>query len=128
MVRRGEASSGVRQRARWSRGRWLGLLIAFALVIYPAIGKLVGHDYPASPTFGLPCPTTIFTVGVLLLTKATTPRWVYVAPVLWSMIGSAAAFLLGVYQDLGLLVAGFVALWAMFSSAGRGQARLHVVS
>jgi len=46
---------------------WLGgLLIAFSLVIYPLIGYLFGHRYPAMPTFGLPCPTTISTLGILM--------------------------------------------------------------
>lgn len=91
--------------------------MAFALVVYPALGVLVGHRYPASPTFGLPCPTTIFTVSVLLLTASDTPRWVYVAPVVWSVIGASAAFILGVYQDLGLVVSGLAAAWAMFAGA-----------
>lgn len=99
------------------RGLFGWLLMAFALVVYPAMGVLVGHRYPAFPTFGLPCPTTIFTVGVLLLTTSDTPRWVYVAPVAWSVIGASAAFLLGVYQDLGLVVSGLAAAWAMFAGA-----------
>ncbi len=40
--------------------------ILFALLIYPLISYYLGHIYPASPTFGLPCPTTIFTFGILL--------------------------------------------------------------
>lgn len=35
---------------------------------------------------------------------------VLVVPLLWAAVGSTAAFTLGVYQDLGLLVAGLVAL------------------
>lgn len=81
--------------------------------MYPALGKLVGHDYPAAPTFGLPCPTTIFTVGILMLTTSGTPRLAYAAPVLWAAVGSSAAFLLGVYQDLSLVVAAGAAAWAM---------------
>src|SRR5688572_18008950 len=46
---------------------WLGaLLVIFALIIYPILGYVLGHFYPASPTFGLPCPTTIFTLGILM--------------------------------------------------------------
>jgi hypothetical protein len=106
------------------RGLFGWVLIAFALVVYPALGVLVGHHYPASPTFGLPCPTTIFTVGVLLLTTPDTPRWVFVVPVIWSAIGASAAFLLGVYQDLGLVVSGLAAAWAMFSDARSGPPEL----
>jgi hypothetical protein len=97
------------------RGTFGWVLIAFALVVYPALGVLVGHRYPAFPTFGLPCPTTVFTVGVLLLMRAETPRSVYAAALIWSVIGASAAFLLGVYQDLGLVASGLAAAWAMRS-------------
>jgi hypothetical protein len=97
---------GVRGWAAWT-------LIAFALVVYPLLGYLLGHRYPAIPTFGLPCPTTIFTLGMLLFSKAPLPRSVFVVPLLWAAVGSIAAFQLGVLQDLGLLVAGLVGLAAV---------------
>jgi hypothetical protein len=87
------------------------VLVAFSLVIYPILAELLGHGYPAMPTFGLPCPTTIFTIGVLCFLTTPFPRYILVAPILWSAVGSQAAFLLGVYQDLGLLVAGIVAAY-----------------
>ena len=43
------------------------VLIAYALVGYPLIGSLAGQTYPTVVTLGLPCPTTIFTIGVLLI-------------------------------------------------------------
>jgi hypothetical protein len=51
------------------RGWTGGLLIIFSLIIYPLLGLLFGHRYPTMPTFGLPCPTTIFTIGVLLFAE-----------------------------------------------------------
>ena len=84
--------------------RLLGVfVVAFALIGYPLIGALVGHRYPSAPTFGVPCPTTIFTFGILLMARPPVPRVVLVAPVLWALIGSVAAFSLGVTQDLSLL-------------------------
>lgn len=110
----GVVKQDIRIEAHPSGKTALGwLLIVFALAVYPALGKLVGHDYPAAPTFGLPCPTTIFTVGILMLTTSGTPRLAYAAPVLWAAVGSSAAFLLGVYQDLSLVVAAGAAAWAM---------------
>lgn len=85
-------------------------LIAFGLIIYPIISWKFGHSYPAMPTFGLPCPNTIFTIGLLCFLSKPYPWYVWLAPVLWSAVGSQAAFLLGVYQDLGLLVAGVIGL------------------
>ena len=101
-----DAAPGARGILGWG-------LIGFALLVYPMLGLWAGHAYPATPTFGLPCPTTLFTVGVLLLTTGT-PRAVYIAPLLWTIVGASAAFLLGVHQDLSLLVAGAAALWALW--------------
>lgn len=99
------------RRARFAAGRgWRQLagaaLIAFALAAYPLWGHLAGHRYPAVPVFGVaPCPTTIFTIGMLLLGQG---RWVTAAlaiPALWSAVGGSAAVLLGVPQDYGLIAA-----------------------
>jgi hypothetical protein len=89
----------------------LGLaLVLYALLAYPIWSSLSGHAYPRLPTFGLPCPTTIFTVGMLSLARGRLSRLVFVAPVLWCVIGLQAAFLLDVVPDLGLGVAGLIAL------------------
>ena len=92
------------------------LLVAFALVVYPVWSVYAGHRYPELPTFGLPCPTTIFTIGILALTVRPYPRSPLVVPVVWSFVGGQAAFLLGVPQDAGLLVAGLVVLVLMARS------------
>lgn len=86
------------------------LLIVFALVVYPTWSIYAGHYYPNLVTFGLPCPTTIFTIGLFAFTVRPYPRSPLVVPVLWSLIGGQAAFLLGVPQDIGLLVAGVVGI------------------
>jgi len=91
-------------------------LIAYALVGYPVLGTLLGSAYPRSPTFGLPCPTTIFTLGILLFAVRPVPRFVFVVPLLWSAIGSFAAFSLGVGQDVGLLVAAAIVVPALVSN------------
>ena len=95
--------SGWRMQAGW------GLLI-FAWFIYPAWTYLAGHRYPAVPTFGLPCPTTIFTIGLLAFLVAPYPRSPLFVPVLWCFVSSQAAFLFNVPPDLGLVVAGGVGI------------------
>lgn len=93
------------------------LMMLFALFGYPVVGFLAGHSYPAVPLFGVaPCPTVIFTIGVLLVAGARATRWLLVIPVIWSAIGGSAAFLLGVPQDYGLAVSGAVALALMLST------------
>lgn len=87
------------------------LLMLFALVGYPALGFLAGHRYPAVPMFGIaPCPTTIFTIGLLMLGDWKVARWLLIVPVLWSFVGGSAAVLLDVPQDYALIVSGILVL------------------
>ena len=86
------------------------VLLAYALIVYPLLGIAFGHSYPQSPTFGLPCPTTIFTFGLLLWCDRRMPWWLLIIPVLWSLIGTIAALKLGVTEDLGLQVAAVTAV------------------
>lgn len=82
------------------------ILILFAIFIYPLLGYRAGHIYPAAPTFSLPCPTTIFTMAMLLWTDKKLPYGIILIPVTWSLIGFTAAISLGMKEDIGLLVAG----------------------
>jgi hypothetical protein len=109
--------AGVVQRrlsfAPWGNA-WAPLawgLIAYSLA-YPFINAIDHLSLLRIPTFGLPCPTTIFTAGVLML--ATPRSWrLSIVPVIWSAIGGSAAFQLGVHADVVLPIAG-IAL-AIFS-------------
>jgi len=88
---------------------WLGVaVILFALVGYPLIGYFNRHIFPAAPTFGLPCPTTIFTFGVLLLSQKRLPVLLYVIPLLWSLIGFTAALKLGIIEDVSLPIVAVI--------------------
>lgn len=91
---------------------WLGLaFVAYAAVLYPLIGSVTGHSYPAMPMFGVtPCPVTIFTFGMLLAAVPPLSRWLLVIPFVWSLIGGSAAILLHVPQDWLLLVSGLIAV------------------
>lgn len=85
-------------------------LILYALAIYPLLGLLAGHAYPRGPTFGVtPCPNAIFSFGLLLLTDRPVPRWLLPIPLLWSLVGLAAATSLGMIEDLPLPAAGVLA-------------------
>jgi hypothetical protein len=82
--------------------------VAYALVGYPLVGILLGHTYPKSPTFGVPCPTTIFTFGVLMCSSQRISVFVLLIPFLWSIVGFSAAFHLAIYEDIGLILSGIV--------------------
>ncbi len=108
----------------WTRGwrAYSGLaLVVTALLIYPVWSWYRGHPYPLLPTFGLPCPTTIFTIGLLAFLVPPYPRSPFIIPLLWCLIGVQAAFLLGVAQDITLLVAAAVGVILM----SRAKAPLH---
>jgi hypothetical protein len=81
------------------------LLIVYALVLYPVIGYALGRRYPSTPTFGLPCPTTIFTLGLFAWSVRPIPWAILVVPIAWAVIGTSAVLQLGVLEDLGLPIA-----------------------
>lgn len=101
--------------------RWLGwAFVVYAAIVYPLLGIWMGHRYPEMPMFGItPCPVTIFTFGMLLLTTTPVPRRLLAIPLLWSLIGGSAAFLLGVPQDWLLLFSGIATLLVLRSGRGR---------
>ena len=89
-------------RNAWAPVAWG--LVAYSLV-YPAINAAQHLSVVRIPTFGVPCPTMIFTAGMLML--ATPRSWrLSLVPVIWSLIGGSAAFLLGVHADYALPLAG----------------------
>jgi hypothetical protein len=83
------------------------LFVLYAMVVYPLLSHTLGHGYPKAPMFGVaPCPTTIFTFGVLLWADRKVPVLFFIIPLVWSVIGFFAAISLGITEDIGLLVAG----------------------
>jgi hypothetical protein len=102
---------------------------AYAFIAYPYLGFLAGHRYPATPTFGVPCPTTILTLGILGFAVRGPSRLLLVVPLLWSALGGYAAFRLGVPQDFGLLAAGVITvaslLWRGPDPYDAGRALQH---
>jgi len=92
------------------RSRMGLVMVAFSAVVYPVLGATFGHGYPNGPVFGLtPCPLVIFTFGMLLLTERSLPKYLVLVPLAWALIGSTAAFALGIREDTGLLVTGILA-------------------
>jgi hypothetical protein len=99
-------------RSAWTPFGWL--LVAYAL-LYPLINAVEHGSVLRIPAFGVPCPTTIFTAGLLVL-ATSGPRALAIVPIAWAAIGGSAAFLLGVSADYALPVAG--AALAVFELRG----------
>jgi Family of unknown function (DUF6064) len=86
--------------------RMLGAGLAAYALAYPFLTLALGHSYPDAPTFGVPCPTTIMTIGVLMTARGGAPPILGIVPALWGFIGGSAAVTLNVPTDYVLLGAG----------------------
>jgi hypothetical protein len=101
-----------------------GLLIAYALAIYPLLGIYFGHGYPKAPLFGVaPCPTAIFTCGLLLWTGGRAPKYLLAVPLLWAALATPAAIGQGVIEDAMLPVAALLATGLLFWRDRAGDVR-----
>ena len=85
---------------------FVGLGLSVYALAYPLLSLLFGHEYPRMPTFGVPCPTTLLTAGLLLIAELPLNRWLAIIPITWSVVGGSAAVFLGVPADLMLFGAG----------------------
>jgi hypothetical protein len=114
--------AGLAFKSEWTgTRRAFGLvLVAYAGVLYPLLGRVAGHPWAEIPTFGVtPCPMTIFTFGVLLMASSPVPWWLLVIPVLWAVVGGSAAVLLEVPQDWMLLGGGLAAAAVLIPQSRR---------
>ena len=85
------------------------LLILYALTIYPIIGTLSGHEFPGGPIFGVaPCPVCIFTFDIFMMTRRRIPVYIFVFPLIWSILGIYAAIRMNVFADLVMAFAGVI--------------------
>jgi apolipoprotein N-acyltransferase len=96
------------------------VLMAYALILYPVLGSLWGHRYPTSPTFGVPCPTTIFTLGLIVWAGASIPHRLLIVPFAWAIVGTSAAAYLGMAEDFGLLGAAILTAGTLVGARHRG--------
>ena len=77
----------------------------------------------AGPMFGVaPCPTTIFTIGMLLLARGKWVARLSIIPILWSLVGLAASWQLGIPEDFGLPVVGICLVIALILEKPRAPA------
>ena len=124
----GVSKTQLRFGARAGSSPVLGwALVAYAMALYPLVGLVSGHRQGELPAFGItPCPLTLFTIGLFLLATAPVPvpRRLLVIPIIWSLIGGSAAFLLDVPQDWPLLFSG-VAIVLVLWREHRRTASLH---
>jgi hypothetical protein len=105
------AIDGSGLRVTWGRRPHQVLSVVFCAyaVLYPFACLATGLRWPRMPSFGVPCPTTLLTVGLLLGLAPKRHRGLSVIPVLWCLVGGSASIVLGIRPDL-MLLAGAVLL------------------
>jgi hypothetical protein len=82
------------------------LFVLYAIIGYQVFGYYLGHIYPKFFAVGLvPCPTTIFTIGVFLMMNTKIPIKYVAIPFVISLGGFLAAYN-GIYEDIGLIILG----------------------
>jgi hypothetical protein len=117
--------AGRRRRLEYFSTRGPVPTVGVALIVfsflYPFL-SVMSHPYPATPTYGVPCPTAILTMGVFLTTRGGVPFTLALVPALWGLVGGSAAVLLGVPVDYVLLVAGLVLISRFIPSPVRAAA------
>jgi len=89
----------------------LSLVFCVYALAYPLLALATGLHWPRMPSFGVPCPTTLLTVGLLLGLGPRRLRGLSVIPWLWCLVGGSAAGLLGIRPDLMLLLGALVLAW-----------------
>lgn len=99
---------------------WIAMgLVIFLFVIYDLIAGIFDRDWPASAELGVaPTPTTIVTLGFLMLLQPRAPWHLLAIPLLWCLTGAAYGWFLGIYEDLSLLPAAVMAV--AMRRTGRG--------
>lgn len=107
----GVRNGRIELRLRNDPAGWIGsAAIVYALIVYPIWSSLAGHGFPELPTFGAPCPTTIFAFGLLLWAQRPFPHYLFIIPGLWALVGTTAATSLGMLPDYGLAFFAIAAL------------------
>ncbi len=87
------------------------VLIVYAMFGYQALEYLLDRGYPEILSFGMfPCPTVIFSLGILLWTKTKIPSYILLFPILTALSGFIPAFMIGIVEDIGLIISGILAL------------------
>jgi hypothetical protein len=84
------------------------IMIIYALIGYPLIGYVTGRGPDHLLYTGMmPCPTAIFTLGLLLWAEKPIPKIVFVIPVVYALTGFVPV-ILGIVEDIGLIAGGIL--------------------
>jgi hypothetical protein len=112
---RNRFSSQTKQPFQFYTGYFLAV---YGIVLYPLINYFPEGSIAKTIAFGLPCPTTIFTFGLLLIYAKHLPRYLIIIPTLWAFLGISAALNFGVYQDFVMILAALIVnFWLLIQNS-----------
>jgi hypothetical protein len=84
-------------------------LIFYTMIGYPLLAILLDHPYPEASLIGLtPCPLTLYTFGLLLLTMSTVPIYLLIIPLFWGLSG-VLWISIGMWEDVGMVLGSIIA-------------------
>lgn len=63
------------------------ILIIYSIIPHHLLNIYLGHPWPVTPAFGIPCLITIFTFGLFLQSQRYFPAYLLIIPLLFSVIG-----------------------------------------
>ena len=120
LVLLGCAAFGARLRVARGAAAKVGIgFVAFALLVQPGVGRLLGRAWVQAQVFGIaPDPTTLGTLGVLLLLRTDTASrapamllWMlWPIPVVWCVVSGATLWAMGSPDALLMPVAAMLAV------------------
>jgi hypothetical protein len=92
------------------RGIIGALFVIYSMAGYPMIENLLGHEYPNLLLFGLvPCPMTVFTLGIFLWSDKRPNWYIFTVPILYSLTG-VVPIMIGIVEDIGLVASGLITI------------------
>ena len=95
--------------AKWRKV--LTVLWILLVFLYPLIGWALGHAYPRTCTPMMPCPLTVFALGLVAAATPNVDKKVFIALLPWALLGLPKCLgALDCYEDCILFAAGVYGL------------------
>ena len=95
------------------------ILTAYGIFIYPLVEYAMGYTWPGIFVFGAICPTTVFSIGVLIMTaesvgksKAYTMLLALIS--LGAVICATRTILIGGVFDISYLASGIIGFYSLY--------------
>ncbi len=85
-------------------------MILYTTIGYPLLAIFLDHPYPQASLIGLtPCPLTLYTFGLLLLTSSAVPFYLLIVPLFWGLSG-VLWISIGMWEDVGMVLGSLVSI------------------